>query len=64
MESLDLVVIGAGWSGLVAAKTYLEVKPSSKVIVLDSESSVGGVWTKHRLYKGQIQQYAWDLRIH
>ncbi|OXV09139.1 hypothetical protein Egran_03098 [Elaphomyces granulatus] len=52
MESLDLVVIGAGWSGLVAAKTYLEVKPSSKVVILDSESSVGGVWTKHRLYKG------------
>ncbi|KAN0067662.1 hypothetical protein V8E54_014227 [Elaphomyces granulatus] len=52
MESLDLVVIGAGWNGLVAAKTYLEVNPSSKVVVLDSESSVGGVWTKHRLYKG------------
>ena len=52
MEILDLVVIGAGWSGLVAAKTYSDINPSSKVIVLDSESSVGGVWAKHRLYKG------------
>lgn len=74
MESLDLVVVGAGkycsptvslelsqsltgqtisgWSGLAAVKTFLEVNPSSNVILLDAASSVGGVWAKHRLYKG------------
>lgn len=41
-----------GWSGLAAIKTYLEVNPSSNVILLEAASSVGGVWAKHRLYKG------------
>ncbi|TQB77169.1 hypothetical protein MPDQ_004569 [Monascus purpureus] len=52
MESIDLVVIGAGWCGLAAVKTYLEVNPSSNVALLEAASSVGGVWAKHRLYKG------------
>ncbi|KAJ5560457.1 hypothetical protein N7513_002856 [Penicillium frequentans] len=52
MESVDLVVVGAGWSGLAAVKTYREVNPTSNVLLLEAASSVGGVWAKHRLYKG------------
>ncbi|RJE21560.1 Flavin-binding monooxygenase-like protein [Aspergillus sclerotialis] len=52
MESVDLTVVGAGWNGLAAIKTYLEVNPSSNVLLLEAASSVGGVWGKHRLYKG------------
>ncbi|KAJ5542762.1 hypothetical protein N7535_005186 [Penicillium sp. DV-2018c] len=52
MESVDLVVVGAGWSGLAAIKTYREVNPDHEVILLEAASSVGGVWAKHRLYKG------------
>ncbi|KAJ5825185.1 hypothetical protein N7474_002323 [Penicillium riverlandense] len=52
MESVDLVVVGAGWSGLVAVKTYCEVNPSCNVLLLEAASSVGGVWAKDRLYKG------------
>ncbi|KAL1966821.1 hypothetical protein VTN77DRAFT_3786 [Rasamsonia byssochlamydoides] len=52
MEHADLVVIGTGWNGLVAAKTYLEVNPLAAVVVLEAESSIGGVWAKNRLYKG------------
>ncbi|KAL1980356.1 hypothetical protein VTN96DRAFT_4259 [Rasamsonia emersonii] len=52
MESVDLVVIGSGWHGLVAAKTYLEVNPTAAVVVVEAESSIGGVWARHRLYKG------------
>ncbi|CAG8983480.1 hypothetical protein HYALB_00000649 [Hymenoscyphus albidus] len=51
-ETADVVVVGAGWVGLVAAKTYLEVHPESQVILLEAESSVGGVWASHRLYPG------------
>ncbi|KAJ5683665.1 uncharacterized protein N7477_000010 [Penicillium maclennaniae] len=52
MESLDLVVVGAGWNGLAAVKTYLDLNPDSKVCLPDSASSIGGVWAKHRHYKG------------
>ncbi|KAJ5207533.1 hypothetical protein N7491_001838 [Penicillium cf. griseofulvum] len=52
MESVDLVVVGAGWSGLSAIKTYREVNPGHNVLLLEAASSVGGVWAKHRLYKG------------
>ncbi|KAM5464416.1 hypothetical protein MauCBS54593_006929 [Microsporum audouinii] len=51
MEEVDLVVVGAGPYGLCAAKTYLEVNPSANVVLLEAESSIGGVWAKHRLYK-------------
>ncbi|KAJ5305665.1 hypothetical protein PENANT_c041G01011 [Penicillium antarcticum] len=52
METVDLVVIGAGWSGLSAVKTYREINPDHDVVLLEAASSVGGVWAKHRLYKG------------
>ncbi|KAL9104171.1 MAG: hypothetical protein Q9163_000870 [Psora crenata] len=52
MEGADLVVIGAGWHGLVMVKTYLEIHPSSKVVALESQKSIGGVWSKDRMYPG------------
>ena len=39
-----------GVSGLVTARTYLQVNPSAKVLILESASSIGGVWAEHRLY--------------
>jgi len=41
-----------GWHGLAAAKTYLEVNPTAKLVILEDASTVGGVWAKHRLYPG------------
>ena len=41
-----------GWFGLAAAKTYLQIHPESKIILLEAESSVGGVWSDKRLYPG------------
>ncbi|KAL4997086.1 hypothetical protein BDV10DRAFT_201987 [Aspergillus recurvatus] len=52
MEPLDLLIVGAGWSGLAALKTYRQIHPSSSVCLLESASSVGGVWAKHRLWDG------------
>ncbi|KAL4786003.1 hypothetical protein BJX76DRAFT_346599 [Aspergillus varians] len=52
MVSLDVLIIGAGWNGLAALKTYRQVNPTASVCLLESASSVGGVWATHRLWDG------------
>ncbi|KXS98404.1 hypothetical protein AC578_4688 [Pseudocercospora eumusae] len=58
-EIYDLVVIGAGWSGLVSAKTYLQVKPDANLLIIDSDSSIGGTWSKQRLYPNLRCEAGW-----
>ncbi|KAF2215466.1 hypothetical protein CERZMDRAFT_94875 [Cercospora zeae-maydis SCOH1-5] len=48
----DMVVIGAGWFGLAAAKTYIELHPTEDILVVEAESSSGGTWSENRLYHG------------
>ncbi|KAL4798681.1 hypothetical protein BDV19DRAFT_396565 [Aspergillus venezuelensis] len=52
MEQVDVAIIGAGWHGIAAAKAYTAAYPSQSLVILDSASSVGGVWAKERLYHG------------
>ncbi|KAK4134427.1 FAD/NAD(P)-binding domain-containing protein [Trichocladium antarcticum] len=52
METLDLVVIGAGVFGLATGKTFHQLNPGSSLLILDSGSTLGGVWAKERLYPG------------
>ncbi|KAI1348951.1 hypothetical protein F5Y01DRAFT_327900 [Xylaria sp. FL0043] len=56
MSQVEVAIIGAGWYGLVAARTYLRLRPSTKLIVIDSDSTVGGVWSKDRLYPNLVAQ--------
>ncbi|KIW43913.1 uncharacterized protein PV06_04963 [Exophiala oligosperma] len=46
----DYLIIGAGPSGLCAAKTILECEPEAKVKVLDANQTLGGVWSKQIIY--------------
>ncbi|KAI1270608.1 hypothetical protein F5Y18DRAFT_434903 [Xylariaceae sp. FL1019] len=55
-SQFDVVIIGAGWYGLVAARTYLRLEPSTKLLIIDSDSTVGGVWSKDRLYPNLVAQ--------
>lgn len=48
----DLCVIGAGTSGIASARFYLEVHPTAKVIILERDICVGGVWSSERAYPG------------
>ncbi|KAF7544112.1 hypothetical protein G7046_g9858 [Stylonectria norvegica] len=52
MEQLDVVVIGAGMYGLGAAKQYLSQHRDERLAILESASTIGGVWAEHRLFPG------------
>ncbi|KAF2795856.1 FAD/NAD(P)-binding domain-containing protein [Melanomma pulvis-pyrius CBS 109.77] len=52
--SPKVIIIGAGWAGLSAARTYIIVNPEVDLTILDDDSSVGGVWSASRLYPGLI----------
>lgn len=49
-----VIVIGAGWTGLAAAKTYLQINPDVSLTIIDEDSSVGGVWSASRVYPGLV----------
>ncbi|RDW64528.1 flavin-containing monooxygenase [Aspergillus mulundensis] len=51
-DPVDLLVVGAGLHGLTMAKTYLQVHPSAKLVIVDEASSLGGTWARERLYPG------------
>lgn len=34
----------------MAAKTYLQVCPNARLLIVDGDSSIGGTWSKERLY--------------
>ncbi|KAL9130370.1 MAG: hypothetical protein Q9217_001428 [Psora testacea] len=48
----DVIIIGAGVHGLCAAHTFLLIDPSLALLIIDSKSSVGGVWAQEQLYPG------------
>ncbi|PCG89671.1 Hypothetical protein PENO1_103310 [Penicillium occitanis (nom. inval.)] len=65
-QYVDVAIIGAassayqrltpGWYGLVAARTYLRVRPNVNLLIIDSDSTVGGVWSEKRLYPNLVAQ--------
>nr|D2E9W9.1 RecName: Full=FAD-dependent monooxygenase DEP4; AltName: Full=Depudecin biosynthesis cluster protein 1 [Alternaria brassicicola]ACZ57547.1 predicted monooxygenase [Alternaria brassicicola] len=61
MESFDIVVVGAGWYGLMAARTYLELAPETNLLIVDDSSTVGGVWSKERIYPSLFAQISHPL---
>jgi hypothetical protein len=46
----------AGWYGLVAARTYLRLRPAANLIIIDSDSTVGGVWSRDQVYPNLVAQ--------
>ncbi|KAK7995024.1 hypothetical protein PG990_013797 [Apiospora arundinis] len=56
IQSVDVAIIGAGWYGLVAARTYLRLRPDINLLIIDADNSVGGVWSKDRLYPNLVAQ--------
>ncbi|KAB8272541.1 putative dimethylaniline monooxygenase [Aspergillus minisclerotigenes] len=55
-ELLDVAIVGAGWFGLKAARTYLDLEPNTNLAVFDGDNCVGGVWSKERIYPTLVGQ--------
>ena len=45
-----------GWYGLTAARTYLRLAPGTNLTIIESGNSVGGVWSKDRIYPNLVAQ--------
>jgi dimethylaniline monooxygenase (N-oxide forming) len=48
----SVIIIGAGWSGIAAARTYLQVNPDAELTIIDADSTVGGTWSSAQIYPG------------
>ena len=48
----DVVIVGAGLRGLVAAKIFLELEPQLRLVIFESGASVGGVWAEQNIFPG------------
>ncbi|KAK0630321.1 flavin-binding monooxygenase-like family protein [Bombardia bombarda] len=53
---LDVAIIGAGWYGLTAANTYLKLEPNTKLAIFEKYGTVGGTWSKDRIYPNLVAQ--------
>lgn len=40
----------------MAARTYLKLQPETNLKIIDSDTSVGGVWSKNRIYPNLVAQ--------
>ena len=60
-EDFDVVVIGAGWYGLIAAWTFLRLAPATRLLIVDDADSIGGVWSKERIYPNLFAQVGHGL---
>ena len=41
----DVVIIGAGISGIVSARFFLDIHPECRLAVIERDRVVGGTWS-------------------
>lgn len=50
-----------GWTGLISAKTYLDLAPDTDLLIVDGGKTVGGVWSRDRVYPDLYAQVSHPL---
>ncbi|KAH7406342.1 flavin-binding monooxygenase-like protein-like protein [Phaeosphaeria sp. MPI-PUGE-AT-0046c] len=46
----DVIIVGAGLTGIVAAQRLLQAHPNTELAILERDYCLGGVWSKRRVY--------------
>lgn len=49
-----VIIIGTGWYGIAAARTYLALNPSVSLTLLEADNCIGGTWSASRVYPGLV----------
>lgn len=47
MENIDILIVGAGISGLGLAYYFKKAFPNKKILIVDDRESFGGTWLVH-----------------
>ncbi|KAF2182385.1 putative dimethylaniline monooxygenase [Zopfia rhizophila CBS 207.26] len=60
-HSYDLIIIGAGLSGIIAAQRFLDAHPEANLVILEKDGDIGGVFSRRRLYDSFWTQWSHGL---
>ncbi|CAO2651136.1 Nn.00g094330.m01.CDS01 [Neocucurbitaria sp. VM-36] len=60
-HTYDLVIIGAGLSGIIAAQRFLDAHPDANIVVLEKDGDIGGVFSRRRVYENFWTQWSHGL---
>lgn len=55
------LIFKSGWNGLISAKTFIKLVPNARVLVIDESPSIGGVWSRERIYPSLYAQVGLGL---
>ncbi|CZR63620.1 related to dimethylaniline monooxygenase [Phialocephala subalpina] len=61
ITSFEVVIVGAGISGIVAAQRYLEAHPTCNLTLLERDHCVGGVFSIKRTYPEFWTQWTYGI---
>lgn len=51
LPKIDLIAVGAGFSGIAAAKFYLETRPDNGLLFLEQDNCLAGLWNSRRSFE-------------
>ncbi|KAF9884962.1 hypothetical protein FE257_000872 [Aspergillus nanangensis] len=61
VDHFDVIVVGAGWNGLINAYTYLQLAPTANLLIVDDGETVGGCWSREKIYPTLFAQISHPL---
>ncbi|KAF2833913.1 putative dimethylaniline monooxygenase [Ophiobolus disseminans] len=60
-SSFDVIVVGAGLTGIIAAQCLLQAHPETRLTIIERDYCVGGVWSQRRIYPSFWSQWTYGI---